>query len=122
MNSSAFKSKLRLIDNSRKIEETGNDRLPPTKLAMDFTPDQANAMAAWLIAAAEQAEAEGRTIRVYQGQNDYEEVVGFTAWGSLWGTSGEMSPLPIEPGGASAAPARSGGGWGKGQQPARAWN
>ena len=90
----AFKSKVRLIDNSRKQQE--NPKQPPQKLAMDLSLQSAQAMAQWLHDKIAEAQAEGTTIREYRDQNNYEEIPGFTMWGSMWGNSGSFSPAVVE--------------------------
>lgn len=91
----AFKSKVRLIDNSAKQQE--NPKAPPEKLAMDLSVDTAAAMAVWLADKIAEAQREGSTIRVYKGQSDYTEEPGFTMWGSMYvndngARSGSFSP------------------------------
>jgi hypothetical protein len=86
----AFKSKVRLIDNSAKQEE--NPKAPPQKLAMDLSVESAAAMAKWLNDKIAETKNNGSTIREYKGQNDYTETPGFTMWGSMWDKSGTFSP------------------------------
>jgi len=90
----AFKSKVRLIDNSRK--QQANPKQPPQKLAMDLSIEAATAMATWLVDKIAEAQAEGTTIRDYKDQNNYDEIPGFTMWGSMWDKSGSFSPAVIE--------------------------
>lgn len=85
----AFNARFRLMENRNKKGEHSPDQ----NLAIDFTPDQAMAAANWLMTAAENAERDGSTVRVYRGRDDFEEVPGFTLWGGMWGTSGKISPL-----------------------------
>lgn len=86
----AFKSKVRLIDNSKKQQE--NPDAPPQKLAMDLSIQSASQMAGWLQDKIKEAQNNGSTIREYKGRNDYDEVPGFTMWGSMWEKSGSFSP------------------------------
>lgn len=94
----AFKSKVRLIDNSAKQQE--NPKQPPHKLAMDFSLETAAQMAAWLNDKIAEAQNNGTTIREYKDQNNYDEVPGFTMWGSMYGKSGNFSPSVVEADGA----------------------
>ena len=91
----AFKSKVRLVANKKREGKQG-DFDPDQSIVADFTVSEAEKAAKWLIDSAIKAEAEGTTVRVYSGQNDYEEVPGFSMWGSLWGTSGSFAPKAIE--------------------------
>ena len=90
----AFKSKVRLIDNSRQQQD--NPKAPPQKLAMDLSLNAAERMAAWLNDKIAEAQNNGSTIREYRGQNDYDEVPGFTMWGSMWEKSGTFSPGVVQ--------------------------
>ena len=96
----AFKSKFRLVDNSEKQQAEPDKRLPDQKIAQDFDIKTAKKMAAWLVSAAAKAEREGTTIRNYtrldDGEYTYEEVPGFTMWGSLYGTNGNFAPGVIQ--------------------------
>ena len=94
----AFKSKVRLIDNSAKQQE--NPKAPPHKLAMDLSLEAAARMAAWLNDKIAEAQNSGSTIREYKDQNNYDEVPGFTMWGSMYGKSGNFSPSVVEDDGA----------------------
>jgi len=89
----AFTARFRIIENRNRDKETSPDR----KLPIDFTVDHARKAAQYLLDAAKQAEADGTTIRVYKGKDQYEEKPGFTSWASLWGDNGSWSPLPINP-------------------------
>ena len=89
MTDTAFTARFRLTENRNKK----NENSPEQNLAIDFTPDQAIAAANWLMTAAENCKAEGNTVRVYKGKDDFEEVAGFTLWGGMWGNSGKISPL-----------------------------
>lgn len=98
MADTAFTARFRLMDNTKRKD----DRAPEQNLVIDFTPEDAMAAANYLMTMAENAEANGTTIRVYTGKNDYAEVTGFSLWGGMWGTSGKISPL--KPQAASGAP------------------
>ena len=87
----AFKSKIRVTENKSPKGDNPADR----RLACDFTVDAAKQAAMWLVQRAQQAEADGETIRIYTSQEDYTEQTGFTMWGSLWGNSGSISPQAI---------------------------
>lgn len=88
----AFTARFRIIENTKR----DNDKAPDRKLPIDFTVEEARKAATYLMDAARQAEANGTTVRVYRGQDDYEEVPGFTSWGALWGDRGSWSPMAIE--------------------------
>ena len=90
----AFKSKVRLIDNSAKQQE--NPKQPPQKLAMDLSLVAAERMAAWLNDKIAEAQEKGTTIREYRDQQNYDEVPGFTMWGSMWEKSGSFSPGVVQ--------------------------
>jgi hypothetical protein len=54
-------------------------------LIIDFTPEDAKDAAKWLLAQAEECEVPGgSTIRKYSSRTDYEEIPGFTLFGSQW--------------------------------------
>ena len=89
MADTAFTARFRLMDNTKR---TG-DRSPEQNLVIDFTPEDAIAAASYLMTMAENAEANGTTVRVYNGKDNYAEVTGFSLWGGLWGNSGKISPL-----------------------------
>jgi len=88
----AFKSKVRIFDNTKKE----GDRPADQKIVADFTVTEAMKAAQWLVDSAKKAQAEGTTVRVYSDQNNFEEVSGFSMWGSLWGNRGNFSPPAIE--------------------------
>jgi hypothetical protein len=92
MADTAFTARFRLMENSRRKD----DRSPEQNLVIDFTPEDAIAAASYLMTMAENAEANGTTIRVYAGKNDFSEVTGFSLWGGMWGNSGKISPLKPE--------------------------
>ena len=56
--------------------------------------NKAKKAAKWLMTKAADAELGGSTIRVYKGKNNFEEVEGFTVWGSYWSNNegGTISP------------------------------
>lgn len=89
---SAFKSKIRITENKSPKGDNPADQ----RLACDFTVATAKQAANWLVQRAKEAELEGETIRVYTSREDYTEEPGFTMWGSLWGTSGSISPAPVD--------------------------
>ena len=89
MSETAFTARFRVMENSKRK----NENSPESNLAIDFTPDQAMAAANWLMTAAENCKADGTTVRVYSGKDNFNEVPGFTLWGGMWGTSGKISPL-----------------------------
>ena len=90
----AFKSKVRLIDNSAKQQD--NPKAPPQKLAMDLSLVAAERMSIWLQDKIKEAQNNGSTIREYKGQNDYDETPGFTMWGSMWEKSGSFAPGVVQ--------------------------
>ena len=90
----AFKSKVRLIDNSRQQQD--NPKAPPQKLAMDLSIEAAARMSLWLQEKIKEAQNKGSTIREYHGQNDYSETPGFTMWGSMWEKSGSFAPGVVQ--------------------------
>lgn len=90
----AFKSKVRLIDNSRQQQD--NPKAPPQKLAMDLSLVAAERMASWLNDKIAEAQQKNTTIREYRGQSDYDEIPGFTMWGSMWEKSGTFSPGVVQ--------------------------
>jgi hypothetical protein len=92
MAETAFNARFRLMENSRRKD----DRSPEQNLVIDFTPEDAIAAANYLMTMAENAEANGTSIRVYNGKNDYSEVTGFSLWGGMWGNNGKISPLKPE--------------------------
>lgn len=92
MADTAFTARFRLMENTKRKD----DRSPEQNLVIDFTPEDAIAAAGYLMTMAENAEANGTTIRVYTGKDNYAEVTGFSLWGGLWGNSGKISPLKPE--------------------------
>lgn len=92
MADTAFTARFRLMENTKRKD----DRSPEQNLVIDFTPEDAMAAASYLMTMAENAEANGTTIRVYTGKDNYAEVTGFSLWGGLWGNSGKISPLKPE--------------------------
>ena len=87
---SAFTARFRFKNKDQK----GNSKAPDKNLIIDFTPEEAKKAAKWLMAKAADAELGGSTIRVYKGKNDFQEVEGFTVWGSYWSSNegGTISP------------------------------
>lgn len=92
MANTAFTARFRLMENTKRKD----DRSPEQNLVIDFTPEDAMAAASYLMTMAENAEANGTTVRVYSGKNDFAEVTGFSLWGGMWGNSGKISPLKPE--------------------------
>lgn len=88
MPDTAFTARFRIIENTKR----DSDRSPEQKIVVDFTVDQAQAAADWLMQSAAAAQANGGTVRVYAGKDSFEEVPGFSLWGGLWGQSGSFSP------------------------------
>ena len=89
MANTAFTARFRLMENNKRKD----DRSPEQNLVIDFTPEDAIACAGYLMTMAENAEANGTSIRVYTGKDSFAEVTGFSLWGGLWGNSGKISPL-----------------------------
>ena len=85
-----FEARFRLIPNKNKTNERSNDRY----LIIDWTPEEAKKAATWLIEKATEAELGGSTIRKYTSRTEFEEVPGFTVFGSYWenGESGTIAP------------------------------
>jgi hypothetical protein len=78
---SAFTARFRLIPNKKKKSGNDCDRY----LIIDFTPEDAKDAAKWLLAQAEKCEVPGgSTIRKYSSRTDYDEIPGFTLFGSQW--------------------------------------
>ena len=78
---SAFTARFRLIPNKKRKSGTDCDRY----LFIDFTPEDAKDAAKWLLAQAEKCEVPGgSTIRKYSSRTDYDEIPGFTLFGSQW--------------------------------------
>ena len=91
---SAFRSKLRIVNNTAGLEK--NPDAAPEKLVMDLTVDDAAKMAMWLYDKVKEAKQNNDTIRVYKSREEYDEVPGFSVWGSLWDKSGSMTPPPVK--------------------------
>ena len=83
----AFNAKLRLLENTKREKENS----PTHILPIDFTIEEARKAAGYLLDAADKAEKERTTVRIYKGQNDFQEVAGFTSWASLWERNGSLS-------------------------------
>jgi len=78
---SAFTAKFRLIPNKKRKSGNDCDRY----LIIDWTPDEAKKAAKWLLDQADACETPGgSTIRKYSSRTDYEEISGFTMFGSQW--------------------------------------
>ena len=78
---SAFTARFRLIPNKKRKSGNDCDRY----LIIAFTPEDAKDAAKWLLAQAEKCEVPGgSTIRKYSSRTDYEEIPGFTLFGSQW--------------------------------------
>ena len=92
MANTAFNAKLRIVDNNSDRENA-----PERNVIMDFSCEEAEKAGKWFIQAAENARMEGTTIRVYRSKSDYDEVVGFSLWGGLWGNSGKIAPMNPKP-------------------------
>jgi hypothetical protein len=77
-----------------KDRKTVNRNGPDKNLMIDWTPEEAKKAAKWLIAQATEAELGGSTIRKYSKGGSYEELPGFTMWGSYWSNneSGSIAP------------------------------
>lgn len=106
----AFKAPFNVVSNARQIAKAaieGNEKaekLPPQKIVVSFTPDDAMAAAQYLIAMANKAQQEGTTFKTWDAEQRVEvEVPGFAMWGSVYGNRGEFSPAMPE--GAAPAPA-----------------
>ena len=108
---SAFRAQCRFYDNTynkSQSESPNAANLPDFKVLTSYTPEAAIAAAGWLIAAAEDAESNGKTIRQYKKDGTFTEVPGFTTSHSLWKgdqwsetdkfkqLSGSFSPMTIE--------------------------
>ena len=78
---SAFTARFKFIRNKKKKSGTDCDRY----LLIDYTPEEARKAAKWLIAKADECDTPGgSTIRKYSSRTDYEEIPGFTIFGSQW--------------------------------------
>ena len=78
---SAFTAKFRLIPNKKRKSGNDCDRY----LIIDWTPDEAKKAAKWLLDQADACETPGGSpIRKYSSRTDYEEIAGFTMFGSQW--------------------------------------
>lgn len=88
-NSSAFNAKFRIVENRNRK----TDKSPEENIIVDFTAKEAVLAANYLMTMAEQAEASNKTIRIYTGKDTFNEEIGFSLWGGLWGKKGFFSPL-----------------------------
>jgi hypothetical protein len=77
-----------------KARKTVNKNGPDKNLMIDFTPEEAKKAATWLLEKATEAELGDSTIRKYTSKSDYQEIPGFTMWGSFWSNneSGSIAP------------------------------
>ena len=88
----AFTARFNIVENTKRDRDTAPDR----KMPIDFSVAEARKAAEYLLDMAHKAEVDGTTIRVYKGQDSFEEVPGFTSWASLWGDKGSWSPMAID--------------------------
>lgn len=88
----AFTARFNIVENTKRDKETSPDR----KMPISFTVAEARKAAGYLIDMAHRAELDGTTVRVYKGQDSFEEVPGFTSWASLWGDKGSWSPMALD--------------------------
>lgn len=78
---SAFTAKFKFIKNKKKKSGNDCDRY----LLIDLTPAEARKASKWFLDQADAAEMPGgSTIRQYSSRTDYEEIPGFTVFGSQW--------------------------------------
>ena len=77
-----------------KDRKTVNQNGPDKNLMIDWTPEEAKKAATWLVEKATEAELGGSTIRKYAKDGSYQEIPGFTMWGSYWSNneSGSIAP------------------------------
>ena len=85
-----FNARFRFKSNQKKSKENDPDKY----LIIDFSPEEAKKAATWLIEKATEAELGGSTIRKYTSRTEFEEIPGFTVFGSYWenGESGTIAP------------------------------
>ena len=88
-NTPAFFAKLRIVGNN-----STNQNAPDQNVIIDFTCDEAEKAAKWILQAVDNAKMDGTKIRVYKSKSDYDEVAGFSIWGGMWGNSGRLQPMP----------------------------
>ena len=88
-NTPAFFAKLRIVGNN-----STNQNAPDQNVIIDFTCDEAEKAAKWILQAVDNAKMDGTKIRVYKSQKEYDEVAGFSLWGGMWGNSGRLQPMP----------------------------
>ena len=88
-NTPAFFAKLRIVGNNNT-----NQNAPDQNVIIDFTCDEAEKAAKWILQAVDNAKMDGTKIRVYKNKSDYDEVAGFSLWGGMWGNSGRIQPMP----------------------------
>lgn len=114
----AFKAPFNIVSNARSIAKAaieGKDtaeRMPPQKIAISFSPDEAMAASKYLAEMAQTAQREGMTIKSWDPEQRVEvEQPGFTLWGSVYGSRGELSPPALESA-PTSAPVAAGATWG----------
>ena len=88
-NTPAFIAKLRIVGNNSTKQNA-----PDQNVIIDFTCDEAEKAAKWILQAVDTAKMAGTKIRVYKSKSDYDEVAGFSLWGGMWGNSGRIQPMP----------------------------
>jgi len=84
-----FEARFRFKDR-KTVHKNGPDK----NLMVDWTPEDAKKAAKWLIQQSTEAELGGSTIRKYSRDGSYEEIPGFTMWGSYWSNNenGTIAP------------------------------
>ena len=88
-NTPAFMAKLRIVGNNSQ-----NQNAPDQNVIIDFTCEEGEKAAKWILQAVDNAKIDGSKIRVYKSKSDYDEVAGFSLWGGMWGNSGRIQPMP----------------------------
>tara|TARA_R100001015_G_C4616436_1_gene172591 strand:+ start:698 stop:1042 length:345 start_codon:yes stop_codon:yes gene_type:complete len=88
-NTPAFIAKLRIVGNNSQ-----NQNAPEKNVIIDFTCEEGEKAAKWILQAVDNAKMDGTKIRVYKSKSDYDEVAGFSLWGGMWGNSGRIQPMP----------------------------
>ena len=83
-----FNAKFRFM----KAKKT-SDRGPDNNLVIDFTVDDAIKAAEYLKTKANEAKMDGSTVRIYSKPGEYEEVDGFSVWGSMWRDPSDQSSI-----------------------------
>ena len=82
-------AKLRIVANNSQ-----NQNAPEKNVIIDFTCEEGEKAAKWILQAVDNAKMDGTKIRVYKSKSDYDEVAGFSLWGGMWGNSGRIQPMP----------------------------